>query len=79
MAFKVTKQIEVRGKNVQFLNISENTMEQAGAELGQAHNLKYLDKPIKCLQMRAKIKSVRNMNKISICIFTYIEKLDIFW
>ena len=36
------------------------------------HNLKYLDKPIKCLEMRAKIKSVRNINKIFLCIFTYI-------
>ena len=28
--------------------------------------------------MRAKIKSVRNINKIFFCIFTYIWKLDIF-
>ena len=42
------------------------------------HNLKYLDKPIKCLEMRAKIKSVRKINEIFLCIFTYIWKLDIF-
>ena len=28
------------------------------------HNLKYLDKPIKCLEMRANIKSVRKINEI---------------
>ena len=42
------------------------------------HNLKYLDKPIKCLEMRAKIKSVRKINEIFLCIFTYIWKSDIF-
>ena len=42
------------------------------------HNLKYLDKPIKCLEMRAKWKSVRKINEIFLCIFTYIWKLDIF-
>ena len=36
------------------------------------HYLKYLDKPIKCLEMRAKIKSVRKINEIFLCIFTYI-------
>ena len=42
------------------------------------HNLEYLDKPIKCLEMRAKIKSVRKINEIFLCIFTYIRKSDIF-
>ena len=28
------------------------------------HHVKYLDKPIKCLEMRAKIKSVRKINEI---------------
>ena len=42
------------------------------------HNLKYLDKPIKCLEMRAKIKSVRKFNEIFLYIFTYIQKSDIF-
>ena len=42
------------------------------------HNLKYLDKPIKCLEMRAKIKSVRKTNEIFLCIFTYNWKSDIF-
>ena len=32
---------------------------------------------IKCLEMRAKIKSVRKNNEILFCIFTYIWKLDI--
>ena len=39
------------------------------------HNLKYLDKPIKCLEMRANIKSVRKINEIFLCIFTYIKKI----
>ena len=42
------------------------------------HHVKYLDKPIKCLEMRAKIKSVWKINEIFLCIFTYIWKLDIF-
>ena len=42
------------------------------------HNLKYLVKPINCLEMRAKKKSVRKINKIFFCIFTYIWKSDIF-
>ena len=42
------------------------------------HNLKYLDKLIKCLEMRAEIKPVRKINKIFLCIFTYIWKSDIF-
>ena len=41
------------------------------------NNLKYLVKPIKCLEMRAKIKSVRKINKIILCIFTYISNSDI--
>ena len=35
------------------------------------HNLKYLDKPIKCLEMTAKIKSVWKIIEIFLCIFTY--------
>ena len=35
------------------------------------HHLTYLDKPIKCLEMRAKIKSVQKINEIFLCIFTY--------
>ena len=42
------------------------------------HNLKYLDKLIKCLEMRAKIRSVRKINEIFLCIFIYIWKLEIF-
>ena len=42
------------------------------------HHLKYLDKPIKCLEMRAKIKLVRKINEFFLCIFIYIWKLDIF-
>ena len=42
------------------------------------HNLKYLENPIKCLEMRAKIKSVRKINEIFLCIFNYIRKSDIF-
>ena len=42
------------------------------------HQIKYLYKPIKCLEMRAKIKSVRKMNEIFLCIFTYNWKSDIF-
>ena len=36
------------------------------------HHVKYLDKPIKCLEMRAKRKSVWKNNEIFLCIFTYI-------
>ena len=36
-------------------------------------NLKYLDKPIKCLEMRAKIKSVRTINEIFI-LFSFTFK-----
>ena len=36
------------------------------------NNLNYLDKQIKCLEMRANIKSVQKNNDIFICIFTYI-------
>ena len=42
------------------------------------HHVKYLDKPIKCLEIRAKMKPVWKINKIFLCIFTYIWKLDIF-
>ena len=42
------------------------------------HHVKYLDKPIKCLEMRAKIKSGRTINEIFLCICTYIWKSDIF-
>ena len=42
------------------------------------HHVKHLDKPIKCLEMRAKIKSVRKINETFFCIFTYIWKSDIF-
>ena len=41
------------------------------------HHVKYLDKPIICLEMRAKIKSVRKINEILLCFFTYIWKSDI--
>ena len=41
------------------------------------HNIKYLDKPIKCLEMRPKIKSVRKINDFFLCIFPYIWKSDI--
>ena len=36
------------------------------------HNLKYLDKLIKCLERRANIKSVRKIIESFLCIFTYI-------
>ena len=36
------------------------------------HNLKYLAKPIKCLKIRVKVKLVRKINEIFLCIFTYI-------
>ena len=42
------------------------------------HHVKYLDKLIKCLEMRAKMKSVRKINEIFLCILTYIWKFDIF-
>ena len=42
------------------------------------YNLKYLDKPIKCLKLRANQRSVRKINEIFLCIFTYISKSDIF-
>ena len=42
------------------------------------HNLKYLDKPIKCVEMRAKTKSVRKISEILLYIFTYIWKSQIF-
>ena len=42
------------------------------------HHVKYLDKPLKCLEMKAKIKSVRKNNEIFLCIFTYTWKSDIF-
>ena len=38
--------------------------------------VKYWAKPIKCIEMRAKIKSVRKIYKIFLCIFTYIGKSD---
>ena len=38
--------------------------------------VKYLDKPIRCLEMKAKIKSVRKINEIFLCIFTYIYKSE---
>ena len=41
-------------------------------------NIKYLDKPITCLEMTAKIKSVWKINEIFLCIFTYFKKSDIF-
>ena len=41
------------------------------------HNLKYLAKPIKCLKIRVKVKLVRKINEIFLCIFTYIFKLGI--
>ena len=37
------------------------------------HNLKYLDKPIKCLEMRANIRSVRKINEFSF-VFSLIFK-----
>ena len=40
--------------------------------------IKIEDKPIKSLEMRAKIKSIRKINEIFLCIFTYIWKSDIF-
>ena len=43
------------------------------------HHVKYLDKPIKCLEMRAKIKSVWKIFLcIFRCIFTYMWKSDVF-
>ena len=42
------------------------------------YQLKYLDKLIKCLELRAKIKSVQKIHEIFLCIFKYIWKLDIF-
>ena len=42
------------------------------------HNLKYLDKPIKCLEMRAKIKSVRKIYKIFLCISLIFENWTFF-
>ena len=42
------------------------------------HNLKYRHKPIKCLEMRTKIKSVWKIKKIFLCIFSYIWKSGIF-
>ena len=42
------------------------------------HHVTYLDKLIKCLEMRANVKSVREINEIFLCIFTYIWKLYIF-
>ena len=35
------------------------------------HNLIYLDKPIKCLEIRAKTKLPWNIYEIFLCIFTY--------
>ena len=63
MAFKIIKKIffvkiEVFGKNVRF-SIALNLFYTGSFIWGISfHNLKYLDKPIKCLEMRATIKSV---------------------
>ena len=62
-----------------FLNLLLNLFDTGSFIWGITfHNLKYLDKSIKCLEMRAKIKSVRKINEIFHCIFTYIWKKNIF-
>ena len=41
--------------------------------------VKYQNKPIKCLEMRTKIKSVQNINKIFLCIFILFETCSFIW
>ena len=41
------------------------------------HNLKYLDTPIKCLEMSVKIKSVRKIEEILLC--TFFPQIPQFW
>ena len=63
---------------VSFNKMSLNLQTSSSIFWISVHNLKYLDKLIKCLKMRANQRSVRKINEIFLCIFTYISKSDIF-
>ena len=72
---KIQVKIQYFEEKNDFLNLLLNLFDTGSFIWGITfHNLKYLDKPIKCLEMRAKIKSVRKINEIFLCIFTYIWK-----
>ena len=48
-----------------FNSISLNLFDTGSFILGITfHDLKYLDKPIKCLEIRAKMKSVQKFNQL---------------
>ena len=62
----------------ELLTSDENIHETGGEEKmqkkkGKRNKIKKQEtQAIKCLEMRAKVKSVRKINEIFLCIFTYI-------